>query len=239
MPPRTTFRLLPAVFGLWLLSAASAAAQIELPQGPDRDLVYGNCRTCHDLQYLVDSAGIPADAWDDVVANMRQFGLRIPAEERAKIVAYLGSYLGPNPPKPDAQPAATEPAGTTADGATLFGEQCVACHQADGRGVPGQFPPLAGNGDLYLAPAFPAAVVLNGLQGRIEVAGTAYDGVMPPFDHLSDREIAALVGYVRSAWGNDELRPASFGELTPDAVAAMRAKTLGAEAVHALRAELK
>ena len=168
-----------------------------------------------------------------------QYGLRIPADQRAKILDYLATYLGPNPPP--AQPASA-PAGIKqvevkqVDGETLYNQQCTACHQANGQGVAGQFPPLAGNRDLFISRDFPALVVLFGLEGEITVEGKPFKAAMPPFAHLSDRDIAAVIGYVRSAWNNEALGPKNFSPLTAADVKALRAKALTAAAVLSYRA---
>jgi len=216
-------------------TAASAAQQFNLPEGPGRDLVYGNCQTCHDLQSVLDSAGIRRGAWDALLDNMAGYGLRITPDQRAKILDYLATYLGPNPPP--AAPAAT--AAAAVDGASVFADNCSACHQTNGEGVEGQFPPLAGNPDLFLATDFPATVVLHGLQGPIDVAGQSLDQTMPSFDFLSDDEIAAVIKYVRASWGNDKLKPAGFADLTADEVAALRKKAMTPDEVHAYRASLE
>jgi mono/diheme cytochrome c family protein len=77
------------------------------------------------------------------------------------------------------------------DGASLFQENCSACHQPTGQGIPGAFPALAGN-PFVVGPADPVAVtVLNGRGG------------MPTFkEDLTDEQIATVLTYVRSAWGN-------------------------------------
>lgn len=216
-----------------LAANSAAAGDIELPPGPGRDLVYGKCRTCHDLQYLVDSAGIGRSEWDALLDNMRQYGLRIPAGQRAEILNYLASYLGPNPP---AAAAPSAVAADTADGADVFGRQCSACHQAEGQGIPGTFPPLAANADLFIDPLYPVYVVLNGLEGAIRVEGNSYAGVMPPFDHLSDAQVAAVVNYVRKSWGNGRLQPAGFAKIDGAAVKSARAKTMTPQAVLQFRA---
>jgi mono/diheme cytochrome c family protein len=215
---------------------AIAAERFNLPQGTGRDLVYGHCQTCHDLQSVVDSAGIRRGAWDAVLDNMYGFGLRISDDQRAEILDYLAGYLGPSPP-PEEGAVATAEAGPV-DGARIFEDTCIACHGADGRGKPEKFPPLAGNRDLFLAPDFPAMVALNGLEGQIAVDGQSFDNVMPPFDFLSDEEIAAVATYVRSAWGNDTIRPDGFGDVTAGEVAALRAKPMTAEDVHGVRNSL-
>ncbi len=235
----------PALLFLYLAalglaaSTAFAADRFDLPQGPGRELIYGQCQTCHDLQSLVDSAGIGHGAWDAVLDNMRDFGLRIDTDQRAKILAYLSTYLGPNPPKE--APAPTAPAeAATADGAKLFADTCAACHQPDGKGKPGEFPPLAMNRDIFLARDFPILVVLHGLDGPIKVNGKNYKNTMPPFDFLSDAEIAAVINYVRSSFGNDALKPADMAELAANDVAAAKSNAIADDqATHAYRQSLK
>ncbi|MDX1626827.1 MAG: cytochrome D1 domain-containing protein, partial [Wenzhouxiangellaceae bacterium] len=85
----------------------------------------------------------------------------------------------------------------------LYQANCAACHQPSGKGLPGAFPPLAGNPHVTEDPAHVVTVVLNGLQGKLEVDGQVYNGVMPPMQHLSDEEIAKTVNFVLTAWGND------------------------------------
>ncbi|PFG54280.1 mono/diheme cytochrome c family protein [Marinobacter sp. LV10R520-4] len=90
------------------------------------------------------------------------------------------------------------------DGAAIFSAQCSACHQASGQGIPGAFPPLAGSEWMLADAAIPVAIVHDGLQGKIEVAGNQFQGVMPKFGgQLSDAELAAVLSYARSQWGND------------------------------------
>ncbi len=81
-------------------------------------------------------------------------------------------------------------------GKAVYERVCVACHQADGSGIPGAFPPLK-NSD-YLAADVDRAVdaVVNGLVGPIIVNGKDYNAAMPPMSYLSDNEIAAVMTYV-------------------------------------------
>jgi mono/diheme cytochrome c family protein len=91
-----------------------------------------------------------------------------------------------------------------AAGARLYREHCVACHGAGGAGQPPHYPPLAGNGALNQQQAVnPIRIVLNGGFAPA-TAGNPRPYGMPPFGHvLSDTEVAQLVSYVRSAWGNN------------------------------------
>ncbi|MGB3345383.1 MAG: cbb3-type cytochrome c oxidase subunit II [Aequorivita sp.] len=85
------------------------------------------------------------------------------------------------------------------DGAALYKQTCAACHQDNGKGIAGAFPPLAGSSivnkeDTELL----IRIVLQGYNARPDY------GVMPPFgDQLNDAEIAAILTHERSSWGND------------------------------------
>lgn len=98
---------------------------------------------------------------------------------------------------------------------------CQACHQADGSGVPGNFPALAGSPWVAGDPAMLAGMVLHGLQGEWVSRGATYNQVMPGWGHLSDEQIAAVLTYVRSSFGNQA--PA----VTPELVAGVRETTRG------------
>ena len=93
-------------------------------------------------------------------------------------------------------------AGAAADGKQLFTANCVACHQATGKGLPGVFPPLDGSEWVTGDTRTLANILLHGVSGDIEVAGTKYQGAMPAFHQLGDAELAALATYIRSNWSN-------------------------------------
>ena len=94
--------------------------------------------------------------------------------------------------------------GATAavDGKLLYGAKCAACHQASGAGVGGVFPPLAGAEWVVGSEKVLISILLHGVQGELEVKGNIYKGVMPAFGTLADEEIAAVLTYIRSDWGN-------------------------------------
>ena len=89
-------------------------------------------------------------------------------------------------------------------GERVYGASCSSCHQANGQGLPGAFPPMAGD-PVVLAddPTEHIDIILHGLQGK-EINGVAYASPMPAFaSQLSDEEIAAVINYTRTSWGND------------------------------------
>ena len=71
----------------------------ELPAGPDRELVSKTCQSCHDLQMVFEAAGISREVWDSALDQMTANGMVVSAEDRAKILNYLSTYLGPSPPQ--------------------------------------------------------------------------------------------------------------------------------------------
>lgn len=92
-------------------------------------------------------------------------------------------------------------------GKRIYSQNCIVCHQANGKGVPGQFPPLVGSewvdadsihGDNHLV-----LIMLHGHQGPMQVQGQNYNNAMPQWKQLTDDQIAAVLTYIRSDWGNN------------------------------------
>jgi len=101
-------------------------------------------------------------------------------------------------------------------GEVIYEAICQTCHQADGKGLSGSFPPLAGSGDFYGSPTKQAGIIVNGLSGQIVVQGVTYDGAMPGQGQLTDYDVAAVASFVRTSWGNRD------GLVKPEDVAAAR-----------------
>jgi len=88
-------------------------------------------------------------------------------------------------------------------GDMIYAGVCQACHQSDGKGVGGKYPPLAGSEWLLQDSFTPARIVLYGLEGEISVKGSGFNNKMPQFqDKLSNEEIAAAISFARSSFGN-------------------------------------
>ena len=84
----------------------------------------------------------------------------------------------------------------------MFNANCVACRQANGKGLPGVFPPLDGSEWVIGDERVLANILLHGINGEISVAGRAFKGAMPSFQQLSDAELAAVLSHVRATWSN-------------------------------------
>jgi len=91
---------------------------------------------------------------------------------------------------------------STGNGQQVYSQNCSSCHQAAGTGN-AVFPPLAHNPVVTGDPKKVITIVKNGLTGKITVNGKTFNGQMPAWkSQLSDGDIAAVVTYVRSSWGN-------------------------------------
>ncbi len=104
-------------------------------------------------------------------------------------------------------------------GMVLYNGTCSVCHQQNGEGLEGVFPPLA-NSDYLMADQRRAVeIVLNGLSGPVTVNGIDYSSVMPAMSQLNDDEIANILTFSLNSWGNEG------GVVTTDEVAGIRAVT--------------
>jgi mono/diheme cytochrome c family protein len=139
-------------------------------------------------------------------------------------------------------PAFAGTAMAAADGAEVY-KRCLACHKADGTGIPGVFPPLVGHAaEIAKAEggrAYLIDVVLYGLAGEIQVAGRTYKTTMPGLGgQINDEEVAAVLNRVLTSWGNEKQLPKGHKAITAPEVKARRAVELTPAKVHEARAKL-
>ena len=88
-------------------------------------------------------------------------------------------------------------------GKKVFNQICIVCHQATGQGVPGVYPPLAGSEWANGTEERIIRIVLHGLNGKITVEGKDFENAMASLGGtLKDEQIANVLTYVRSEWGN-------------------------------------
>jgi mono/diheme cytochrome c family protein len=90
-----------------------------------------------------------------------------------------------------------------AQGLLKYNEACMLCHQANGLGTPGQFPPLDGSEWVTGPVGRLVRIPHNGLTGPITVKGENWNAAMPAMGAtLTDEDMANLLTYIRSAWSN-------------------------------------
>jgi len=161
----------------------------------------------------------PNPTKDDVIVNVPatflngQPGKVVATEEALQLVAYLQSLKQAQLPDGAEAPefiykrvkkeagTATDAGEETVDGAALYAANCQSCHQANGEGLPGAFPPLKGspivkgdNLELYVD------IIMNGYDARPEYGVMAAVGTNMDF---TEKEVAAIINFERSNWGND------------------------------------
>ncbi len=132
-------------------------------------------------------------------------------------LAFLSLSVGFAQSKKPVRKATAKPVVMVAKlpGQLVYEQNCLTCHQANGSGVPNLNPPLRGTDWVLGDKTRLINVVLNGLQGQ-EVEGDAYDNAMPAHDFLTDTQIADVLTYVRSNFGN------KASDVTADEVKALR-----------------
>lgn len=170
---------------------------------------------------------------DDVSSRSNRTLFRLLKNYRASLLSLLSILLlagcyafvdDKTPPEwdgaADAQQNAADVAAAGGPGAAVFNAKCAVCHQTNGKGIPGVYPPLSGSAIATGDPHRPIKIVLHGFHGPIERDGKKYNGVMQPWkDVLSNQEIADVLTFVRSSWGN------SAPEVSPETVKEVREAT--------------
>jgi mono/diheme cytochrome c family protein len=108
-------------------------------------------------------------------------------------------------------------------GKKVYSSVCATCHQMNGMGVAGQYPPLAGSEYVIAGSKRPAMIVLKGAQGPMKVKGVQYgSAVMQPWDKtLNDQKVADVLTFIRQEWGN------TAPPVAPEGIAALRKELAG------------
>jgi mono/diheme cytochrome c family protein len=209
--------------GRWSKVSVQLPTSVTLfPAGEGADIANTQCLICHSAGMVLLQPALTQSQWQATLNKMRTaYGAPLPAEQVDALAAYLsrltadgavadvtrGSLAGTSGASDQRtvasileKPATTASAG---EGPEIFVAHCAACHQTGGIGIPGAFPPLASSNWVNGGGATTVQIVLHGVQGTLTVNGIAYNGAMPEFgSQLSDAQIAAVLSYVRSAWGN-------------------------------------
>ena len=116
----------------------------------------------------------------------------------------------------DAEVSAAQMDERIANGKTVYMGNCAACHQANGEGLKGAFPPLAGSDYLTGDRKKVLETAMFGLSGPITVNGTEWNSAMPSMGYLKDQVLADVLTYVLNSWGN------KGSAVSVDEVAALR-----------------
>ena len=108
-------------------------------------------------------------------------------------------------------------------GSTIYSSKCGGCHQANGQGAAGAYPPLANSEWVTGNTGLTAAIILHGLKGPIEVAGTTWNGNMPSQKSgLMAEDVAGVITYIRNSFGNStgDVTTVEMGQAAIDAAEA-------------------
>lgn len=143
------------------------------------------------------------NATEEATTNDQQVEEAVPAEEAPAVET----------PAEEETAVADENTMDLAEGKALYEAKCQVCHQANGEGLPGAFPPLA-KSDFLADKTAAIKATINGLSGELTVNGVAFNSVMAPVP-MSDEEILAVMNYVYNSWGNE-------GVVTAEDVAAAK-----------------
>ncbi len=165
----------------------------------------GDWDTEHIVALLHTGVSPRATVFGPMAEVVRQSLQHLEVTDVRAMAVYLKSLPDTQPPAKPA-PRDTSEAATRqlAQGAKLYETHCASCHQADGKGVPPGYPPLAGNRALLTAsPVNAIRIVLNGGFAP-GTAGNPRPYGMPPYGPvLNDGEVAAVVSHLRASWGNN------------------------------------
>jgi len=243
-----------------------------LADGAGKEKVQAYCSVCHNTTYISMQPPLRGEKWAETVHKMLDtFGAKqyIPSEAVPEIIDYLQAHYTPetigkntysdnaqgggsagestrdsaDKPQASAGGAGVAPADSDSPGSKIYAQNCAACHQANGAGIPGAFPPQAGHTPTLLAADggrdYLAHVLLFGLNGPITIEGKTYNGQMPAWRAaLDDADIAKVLNYVLTAWDNNEELPSGFKPYDAAEIAAARNTELSGKDVHDARSEL-
>ena len=133
----------------------------------------------------------------------------------------VDGYVQTSPPDalPEVVKTGTALAVYSKIGQTIYSSKCGGCHQANGQGAAGSYPPLNGSEWVTGNSGLAAAIILHGLQGPITVKGTPWNGNMPPQGLTDPTEVGAVLTYIRNSFGNatGDVITAEMGQAALDA----------------------
>ncbi len=162
------------------------------------------------VERYVDIYNGDCSSWLQSHNTNRWYCASPPLDNDRMMLHLVGPPKAEAPPAPDISklPPDEAKAKLMEHGAEVY-KSCGACHQKEGQGVPGAFPPLAGAGAFYGDAVRHAQIVAFGLSGEIQVNGVTYNSAMPAQHDskggtLTTYDIAAVATYERHSWGNND-----------------------------------
>jgi aldose sugar dehydrogenase len=131
-------------------------------------------------------------------------GFPIAADDRIIKISRIRAIANPKKATvtPQTKTNGVTKSNTGVSGRTLYAQYCASCHKDDGKGVTGTFPPLHRSKTVADKKAL-IDIVLKGMKGPVTINGVNYDQQMPSFSFLGDQQLADLLSYVRSNFGNN------------------------------------
>jgi mono/diheme cytochrome c family protein len=178
------------------------------PAGEGSTIANSQCLACHSAGMVLNQPPQSEAQWTAIINKMRTaYGAPLPASQVDPLAMYLAKLVGPSGREQAAMSGKEEPRlpdrTASPDGAAIFETRCAPCHQSEGTGIPGVFPPLAGSNWVTGRDAVTVQILLHGVEDKLTVNDVVYRGAMPSFgSELNDREIAAVLTYVRGHWSN-------------------------------------
>ena len=219
----------------WLVVHGLRAGEAHLGAGPDRggadllgELLESSSAQVRTQALLTLGALARQAPWARIALAERVAARPEDAFHRQVALAAEAPDLDPGAPAetpglgPDAAPALTAEEAARFNSGRRHYRACSSCHERDGQGQEGLGPSLVDSPWVLGSPERLAALVLQGIEGPIEVHGETWDDLMPGFaadPRLSDAAIAALLTYVRRSWGN------AAAPVSPELVADVRRRT--------------
>jgi mono/diheme cytochrome c family protein len=168
----------------------------------DAEAGLGSWEVPHIAQLLQTGVSPRATVFGPMAEVVQQSLQHLSGEDVTAMAVYL-KKLPATPYEAPEMPAGPQVEQLLAKGKKLYEAHCVDCHGADGKGLPPAYPPLDGNRAITMAESVNAVrIVLNGGFAP-GTAGNPRPYGMPPYGHaMKDDEVAAVVSYIRAAWGN-------------------------------------
>ncbi len=140
--------------------------------------------------------------WDEIFNGLMGV-LRLFINALGILVIYSCSSEGQRETMENSEKIVAAPEEKVHPGKMIYMQFCLSCHMANGEGVPGLYPPLIQTEYVLGDKERLIGTVIHGMEGPTEVRGQQYNNIMAKQDYLQDQQIADVLTYIRSNFGND------------------------------------